>query len=313
MNYVKEIVMRERIDHADDEMLYRIAIRCARCTIPEHQRNVLMAANNKERAIALRQSVHEWPRLADECQGCQFNLNAYTTPARAALLRADAQLHNEDVARNAKWIAQYEKSQDWSWLVPVALVVLVVVFFGWAIRQGQKMSYASMPASVSVQQTTTYRSQELTDKFGITYAERQRGYVEKDGVSYTYIGNGTWRTGPLGAQKPVRARKDIVAADVRAALHRVQAHVYDSNGDGVINCQDYARQFVKEYPGAIIIFNPYINEPGQTGGHVFNYVKIDDVEGGYYIEPQRTVNWLMREAWPQWNEVMHANEYWRFQ
>jgi hypothetical protein len=43
-------------------------------------------------------------------------------------------------------------------------------------------------------------SAELTSKYGISYAERQTGYVEKGGYSFRYLGNGTWDVKPLNNQ-----------------------------------------------------------------------------------------------------------------
>jgi hypothetical protein len=90
--------------------------------------------------------------------------------------------------------------------------------------------------------------------------------------------------------------------DVAAALRRTADNVRDYNRDGVINCQDYAAAFMREYPSAQIIYNPRI---GPTG-HVFNRVSTPD--GWLYIEPQNTKKWLMREAWPQYNAVKHFNQ-----
>jgi hypothetical protein len=93
-----------------------------------------------------------------------------------------------------------------------------------------------------------------------------------------------------------------IATMVEETLKKVATNIKDVTGDGQINCQDYAALFKRYYPDeAFIIYNAYI---GSTG-HVFNAVKAAD--GWYYIEPQRTKNWLMREAWPEYATVKQYN------
>jgi hypothetical protein len=105
---------------------------------------------------------------------------------------------------------------------------------------------------------------------------------------------------------PIEKAKSNIAPvidSVQRSLGAVKRNIRDLNRDGQINCQDYAAQFVREYPRAQIVYNPKI---GPTG-HVFNRVNTSD--GWLYIEPQNKGGvWLMREAWPQWENVRHLNQ-----
>jgi hypothetical protein len=89
---------------------------------------------------------------------------------------------------------------------------------------------------------------------------------------------------------PVAAKPKPKQLTVEQALAQVNdGKLWDLNKDGLINCIDYAIRFKQLYPSAIIVRN-YNKKTGMN--HLFNYAD------GKYIEPQRTKNYLMREAWP---------------
>jgi hypothetical protein len=115
----------------------------------------------------------------------------------------------------------------------------------------------------------------------------------------------TTKTAPLPAT-PALASTDAILYKVAEALGQTHRNIKDITGDGRINCQDYSAMFLRVVSAsgleAQIIYNPNI---GLTG-HVFNRVRTPD--GWLYVEPQRTRNWLMRQAWPEWERVRHLNQ-----
>jgi hypothetical protein len=50
-------------------------------------------------------------------------------------------------------------------------------------------------------------SDELTSRYGVSYSERQKSdYIEKDGYSFRYIGNGKWDAQSLSSGSSVDSR-----------------------------------------------------------------------------------------------------------
>jgi hypothetical protein len=91
-------------------------------------------------------------------------------------------------------------------------------------------------------------------------------------------------------------------AKIEATVKKVNAKRRDMNGDGKWNCQDAVRQFREIWPESTTILNEHI---GPTG-HLFIQVPLgDDV---IYVEPQNTVKWRMRDAWPEWARVKQYNK-----
>jgi len=82
---------------------------------------------------------------------------------------------------------------------------------------------------------------------------------------------------------------------IRILIERTRTRIRDVNGDGIINCIDYAVVFKELYPTAAIVRN----ENPRTGfHHLFN--AISDGNGNWiYIEPNssRLRSYLMSEVW----------------
>ena len=86
-----------------------------------------------------------------------------------------------------------------------------------------------------------------------------------------------------------------------AALERTEETIRDVNGDGLINCIDYAVRFYEIVPGTKIYRS---NDPAFNHLFVLAY---DDKCGGYqFIEPQHYQDdkYLMRQVWG--HEIMDS-------
>jgi hypothetical protein len=68
----------------------------------------------------------------------------------------------------------------------------------------------------------------------------------------------------------------------------------DYNGDGLVNCIDYAVRFHREYGKGSRIIRNY--NPDKGFNHLFNSVQLG---GGQvvYIEPQRQYTFIMKDVW----------------
>lgn len=99
----------------------------------------------------------------------------------------------------------------------------------------------------------------------------------------------------------IYARQPDKNMNVMAALERTEETIRDVNGDGLINCIDYAVRFYEIVPGTKIYRS---NDPAFNHLFVLAY---DDKRGGYqFIEPQHHQDdkYLMRQVWG--HEIMDS-------
>jgi hypothetical protein len=122
------------------------------------------------------------------------------------------------------------------------------------------------------------------------------------------------RSAPKGAvSQTQRQSGGYSASRVQRALNNTASAIKDVTRDRKINCQDYSILFTRYYgEGAQLYYHP--PAPHWPTGHL--YVRAQSVDGWVYIEPQRTTDWLMRQAWPgkeyiRGGRVAHESEFLR--
>jgi hypothetical protein len=235
------------------------------------------------KALTNEQKAAEYYRLAYQCaehkrngcQGycgnCQFNVQLYIAdPREAVLIRTSAAIDEQK-------IYEQKKDEENTKLVGVIILMVTCLFLWYK---------CSTPAQKSI--SVTQKEPEYT-------------------MPVQTVAVNTEVNPSFANPKPPEKIKD---KSISTVCETVRVKIRDMDGDGQVNCVDYATLFYIEYgPGCRIIRN--INP--QTGmNHLFNQVTYNDGRS-FMIEPQNGHLIRMERVWgskydPKYN--CDETEYW---
>ena len=245
----------------------------------------MKADRHKTELYQLAYQCHELKRKGCRgyCGNCQLNVSLYADDSReAVLIKTNAAIDNE---KNTK----FDREQDYAYygqgIVGLGIIIFIIISIQSCMHScGQPSKTAEVrprPAVTSTVESVSVKQQSVNSPFNNT---QQNNEVQQQNPPSQTVEK---------IELPGNKNNHISHLEV---LYYLQRNVYDINGDGLINCIDYAVIFKMKYGKECRIIQ---NNNPQTGmNHLFNAIPAQGY-GWVYIEPQGDPKgkYIMIDVW----------------